>query len=491
MRTVLLVEHEKKVQDQVKRILRDQEIKVKNVSTLSGIKRCLVKDDPILVVFNPTIKDGKSLIGFFRSQELSIPVIVLADQSELNLVMENPIGFCGVLQKPVMEEALLLAAKNATTFKLLHEEKETLINELKKYKENLETDMLEKNESLDESLLNYYTVVEQTQEGVVIVQEGKIVFTNSRFARIIHYKLDDVLNKDISIFFPPEIEEQIRMAEKEGALKKETEYFESNILTKEGKIIPIDVNVQETTFNKKPSTIIFLEDITERKKLQTQLIHTSNLAAIGQIAIGLAHDINTPLANISLLSENIYSRTEDEFIQNKLDTMDKQVDIITSIIKNLLSVYRRSREMYSDLNINEVILDTLNITKDLMFHDLEIELQFDDDLPFVMGNPEQLGQVFLNLILNSDDSIKQSGLLVIKTRFDDQFIYIDFIDNGCGIPEDKIYSIFDPFYTTKKPNKGVGLGLSICQGIIHSHNGKIEVRSEVGEGTTFTVILRR
>jgi len=491
MRKVLLVEDDKKVQDQVRKTLKGIDIGLTVCSSITNFKKNMNNTDLLLIILNPDIKDGQKIMDVIEKKEPSTPVIIFADRSEVDVAFQNPVSIRGVLPIPLREETLCTVVNNAIMFKTLHKEKESLKKELEEFKNNLEANIEAKSDSLDETLLNYYTVVEQTQEGIVIVQDNQIIFTNSRFNRIIRYQAEEVLNRDVSLYFPPEIEELVRKMGKEPVLTQEPEYFESNILTKEGKIIPIDVNIQSTTFNGKPSTIIFLEDITERKKLQTQLIHTSNLAAIGQIAIGLAHDINTPLANISLLSENIYSRTDDVFIKNKLDTMDRQVDIITGIIKNLLSVYRRSREMYSDLNINEVVLDTLNITKDLMLHDLEIELHFDDDLPFVMGNPEQLGQVFLNLILNSDDCMENNGQLMIRTFFDPDYVYIDFADNGCGIPEDKIYSIFDPFYTTKKPNKGVGLGLSICQGIIHSHNGKIEVSSEVGKGTSFTVILRR
>jgi PAS domain S-box-containing protein len=493
MRHVLSIVDDKEVHDLIKTTLKDSDIQTKKSTSLDSVKKNLPSEDLALIFLDPRSKIATKCLELLRNSEYDIPVILIVDdaQAASEVSKDDPSSICAFLYKPLNPSVLITMLDNAQMFRNMQNERSGLIKELNEYRDDLEILMKEKSETLEESLLNYYTVVEQTQEGVVIVQKGKIVFINSRFSKIIHYPQDEVLGEKISLFFPPEIDELIKKMVKKGTLKKEPEYFESNILTKEGKIIPIEVNIKETTFNKKRSTIVFIEDITERKKLQTQLIHTSNLAAIGQIAIGLAHDINTPLANISLLSENVYSRTEDEFILRKLDTMDRQVDIITGIIKNLLSVYRRSREMYSDLNINEVILDTLNITKDLLLNDLEMELQFEDEIPFLMGNPEQLGQVFLNLIINSDDSMPENGSLLIKTHHDDDFVYIDFTDNGCGIPEDKLYSIFDPFYTTKKPNKGVGLGLSICQGIIHSHNGKIDVRSEVGKGTTFTVVLRR
>jgi len=167
------------------------------------------------------------------------------------------------------------------------------------------------------------------------------------------------------------------------------------------------------------------------------------------------------------------------------------VDIIANTIKNLVVFYRRSKDLHSDININEVVLDALGRAKDLLTHNLDVLLKLDDSLPIIQGNQEQMSQVFLNIILNADDAVMDEGTLVIRTSHDTNFVFVELSDNGCGIPEEKLPQIFDAFYTTKKPNKGVGLGLPICQGIVHAHLGKIGVRSELGKGTTFKITLKR
>lgn len=455
---------------------------IKTVTTTASLDKNLKPDlDLVIVELSCARKGWEDFRRSLSPIEGQVPVMVIGRPPE-----EPGMALIRSIDKPVDEKEFQNLYQQLMELGRISREKHALLEQIEGLCKELPSNKERGGQNED-----YHTMVEKTSEGVVVIQNGRIRYANNRFCGIIGSDREDVLNGKTEKFFPPEIEQEIITVARSEKNPVPPKQFESAIQEIDGKLIPVEVNIQETTFDKKPSVLVFISDITESKKLQSQIIQTSNLAAIGQIAIGLAHDINTPLANISLLTENVSSHTDDEFIQKKLDTISRQVDVITNIIKNLLSFYRRARDMYSDVNINEVVLDTLNISKDLMRNQLDIELVFEEDLPLIMGNPEQLSQVFLNMMINADDSISKDGQLIIKTYFDDEFVYVEFKDNGCGIPEDKIYSIFDPFYTTKQPNKGIGLGLSICHGIVQSHNGKIDVTSKVGKGTTFTILLRR
>ena len=491
MKRILIISRGKSILRSFRKSLGELGLKADLSSTSLEMKKRLGKADYEAIIIDAGLLGwaAKDIRALHERGRGSVPVLVLTDGVRPKLKGLKP-EWVSVISNsnPEVNQASTLKALVSKKAEL--DEKEALISKMQQHQEKLEGLIKEKSEMLEESLLNYYTVVEHIQDAVAIVQEGRIVFTNKKFCSMLGYCSEEILGHEAALFFPPEISEMYLRPSK-PLLKPDPRYQEAHVLTKSARLLPVEINVERTTYNKNPSTLIFIRDITERKDLQTKLIHTSNLAAIGQIAVGLAHDLNTPLANISLLTENVSSRTADEAILKKLATIHDQIDIITNTVKNLVVFYRRSKDLYSDININEVVLESLDRAKDFLTHHMAFELKLDDSMPTIQGSQEQLSQVFLNIILNADDAVGEDGELIIRTYFDRDHVLVELRDNGCGIQQDDIRKIYDPFYTTKKPNKGVGLGLSICQGIVHSHAGRIDVRSKVGKGTTFTITLKR
>ena len=230
----------------------------------------------------------------------------------------------------------------------------------------------------------------------------------------------------------------------------------------------------------------------ELTKSQTQLIQSEKLSAMGQMAGGLAHELNSPLAGLLPMLEKYKNEAEkDSRTYTELSLMHKACEYMAKIVRDFGVFSRESKGEFSELDLNTVIEDTLSFSKSRSKQkNIQIIKEYKDNICKVMGEKTSLQQVILNIMGNAVDAMTEGGIFTIKTgRLDDNKVYIEFIDNGSGINRENLGKIFDPFYTTKRPGKGTGLGLSISFGIIEKHGGEITVESEPGKGTKFTVLL--
>jgi two-component system NtrC family sensor kinase len=239
------------------------------------------------------------------------------------------------------------------------------------------------------------------------------------------------------------------------------------------------------------------EDVTEARDVQLRILQSEKLAAVGQLAAGVMHEINNPLATIGACVAAIQARSgavADDTVHEYLDIIDKEVLRCTHIVDGLLDFSRpKEGSPKKPLDINALVAHTLFLLKHHQrFNRVSVIRELDDDLPPVLANDEQMIQVLMALMLNGVDAVDDGGALTVRTqrnpaRADEVMIAI--IDTGHGIPASDLPKIFEPFYTTKPPGRGTGLGLSICYGIVEQHLGRIEVDSEPGMGSTFRVYL--
>lgn len=226
---------------------------------------------------------------------------------------------------------------------------------------------------------------------------------------------------------------------------------------------------------------------------RNRIMESERLALIGQLAAGVAHELNNPLQGIVAYSHLLLERTPCEDPRTgSLQKIVTQADRCTEIIRGLLDFSRQTKPKKMLSNVNHILLECLSLVeKQALFHNIEIEKDFVGSLPLVEVDPTQIQQVFMNMIINAADAMQGSGRLTLETRFDpvDKSVDVIITDTGHGIKEEDMPKLFDPFFTTKEVGHGTGLGLAISYGIIRAHNGTIFVESEVGKRTTFIISL--
>jgi PAS domain S-box-containing protein len=240
--------------------------------------------------------------------------------------------------------------------------------------------------------------------------------------------------------------------------------------------------------------IVSVRDITTEKKLEQQIIQSERLAAMGAMIGGVAHELNNPLTSILGVSELLQDSQTTDAARKQIAILQQQARRAAEIVHNLTYFSRPPSPGKTPVNIGEVVERTLNLhAYSLRKNSITVDFLREPGLPYVEGDPHQLMQVFLNLILNAEQAIREArdrGTLRIRLGNTGEAVWASFQDDGPGIPSDTLASIFDPFYTTKRPGRGTGLGLSICKSVMKEHNGTIEAANAPGGGAVFTVTLR-
>ncbi len=239
--------------------------------------------------------------------------------------------------------------------------------------------------------------------------------------------------------------------------------------------------------------VAFNEMIKELDTREAILIQTHKMRAVGTLTAGVAHELNNPLNNIMLtvhtLLEDYHDLSKEEQI-DMLKDVAAETDRSKKIIRNLLDFARESTSLMESLDLSEVLKGTLHLLENqIRLSGVTVDIQFADDLPRIHGDVQKLQQVFVNLLLNALDASSKGGSIQVIGCLGEKAdsVKVSVIDYGHGIPRHILSLIFDPFFTTKPKSKGTGLGLSVSQGIVAKHGGTIDVKSEEGSGSSFTV----
>jgi signal transduction histidine kinase len=233
----------------------------------------------------------------------------------------------------------------------------------------------------------------------------------------------------------------------------------------------------------------------ETQKMGQQLQLAGRLAAVGELAAGVAHELNNPLAAIQAFAQFLAdNQSLDESMKRDVQTIYKEAQRASRITGNLLSFARRHKPEKRLMSINEILERSLELhAYQMKVNNIEVVVDADPDLPMTMADTEQIHQVFVNLITNAEQAMTElhgQGTLHVKTEVVSDMIRATFTDDGPGIPKDDLKGVFDPFYTTKDVGKGTGLGLSICYGIVREHGGRLYATSTSGPGATFVVEIQ-
>jgi PAS domain S-box-containing protein len=245
--------------------------------------------------------------------------------------------------------------------------------------------------------------------------------------------------------------------------------------------------------NKLAGAIISVRDITREKKFEQQVVQSERLAAMGAMIGGVAHELNNPLTSILGVSDLLQDSQTTDSARKQVAILQQQARRAAEIVHNLTYFATPPTPGQTRVNLGEIVERTLNLhSYSLRKNNITVDFIREPGLPYVQGDPHQLMQIFLNLILNAEQAIREArekGTIRIRLGATGPMVWASFLDDGPGIPVEILASIFDPFYTTKRPGRGTGLGLSICKSVMKEHNGTVEASNAPGGGAVFTVTL--
>ena len=323
-------------------------------------------------------------------------------------------------------------------------------------------------------------------EGVLVIDsQDRILLANKALYKILHLNRKSINNKLLSEILPLDQYFDLHRAVKYGNNETNTLEFRYHVQDLEKIIYCIIVKMDGER------TLLTFSDVSREREEEEKLYLTDRLASIGEMAAGLAHELNNPLTGILTLSQLLVGSDIPEEQKEDLECIYSEAKRAAGIVKNVLLFARNKTDDTGRASVNEVIKDVLRLREyEERASNIRAVTELEENLPDIPIDKGQLQQVFLNMISNAEAAIKEAnrpGILTVTSQRVNNHVNILFSDNGCGIKKQIMPRIFDPFFTTKEVGKGTGLGLSICYSIIVKRGGIISVKSQVNEGSTFTI----
>jgi PAS domain S-box-containing protein len=359
-------------------------------------------------------------------------------------------------------------------------------------------------EALRQSEEKYRTILEEMDEGYYEVDvAGSYTFLNDVVCAMLGYTRKELMGMNYRIYTPEEdIRSVYKVYNEVYRTGKPRRWYPMVNIGKDGTRIFVENSILPI---RNPEGEIngfrgISRDVTERKRMEEERLQmeqkaqlASRLASVGEMASGIAHEINNPLTGVIGYAQLLLQEDLPENIRKDLETINDGAQRVANVIQRLLAFARQSKPQRTYVHINEVVATTLDLRGyHLETSNIKVAAQLAPDLPVTIADAGQLQQVFLNLIVNAETEMKLargSGKLSVKTQQTDNIIRISFKDDGPGIVEENLERIFDPFFTTRQVGQGTGLGLSVCYGIVSEHGGRIYAESKPGRGATFIVEL--
>jgi two-component system NtrC family sensor kinase len=347
-------------------------------------------------------------------------------------------------------------------------------------------------------------LIERSVDGIIVTNtKGDILILNKGAENILGYKAEEVIGKiNIQSIYPPgvakEVMEKLRSPDYGGVGKLTS--FPIFHRRKDGELIEGDLSASiiYDENGKEIASVGIFKDLRERlgierelQKTQQALLQSEKLAAMGRLTSQIAHELNNPIYGIMNTLELLKTEIPPESKRRKiLELALSETQRLAEMLRNMLSFSKPEEEKRRPVKLNELIDGILLVMeKQMRESNIKVETSFDDEIPEVMASTNQMRQVMLNILKNAKEAMPKGGTLTVRTSKEDKHALIHVQDTGVGIPEEIRNKIFEAFFTTKQKVKGVGLGLSVCYGIIKDHGGEIKVESEEGKGTTFTIRL--
>jgi len=377
---------------------------------------------------------------------------------------------------------------------------------LKQYTSQLEELVQQRTKDLAISEQKYRGLFDYASDGVAVYDSGGIIVNvNRKFCDLHGFPVESLIGTNIKLLdaSKDDAEKEVRIRR---ILNGESQIYETKHYRKDGATILFEVSAKALDIGGDVYIQAFHRDIADKKRLQEQLFQSQKMESIGMLAGGLAHDFNNVISAIVGHVELLHEHGNlDADARRKLSIIESSSRRASQMISKLLKFARKGTFEIQPVELNAVIRDTAELMgKTLSHRNVEVHLELDSTLPFIMGDANQMEQVVMNLMVNAADAMPEGGRVMVKTAAKDlgretllihplltpgTYVILTVMDSGSGISDDIREKIFDPFFTTKEQGKGTGLGLAMVYGIVKEHKGVVTVASQVGKGTTFEVYV--
>jgi len=375
--------------------------------------------------------------------------------------------------------------------------------QLEKYSTQLEELVQERTKELSISEKWHKSIFDNATDGVIVQdRNGTIINVNKKACEIHGFERDSLLGVNIELLEArgdkKEIDER-----RERILQGDSIIYETEHYRKEGGKVDLEVSAKAIEIEGDLFIQSFYRDITEKKRIQEQLMHSQKMESVGALAGGIAHNFNNILTTILGYSELLLEFSElDETSKLRVRNIESSARKAGIMVSKLLSFARRETHEIVPLNLHDVINDSVRLFEGVLDKRIGIKMELTSTLQNIEGDPNQIEQILMNLMVNARDAMPDGGLITIRTESTDvgkdryeaptyiipgKYIMLVVSDTGSGISKQIMSKIFDPFFTTKEKGKGTGLGLATVYGIVKDHKGYISVESEPGKGSTFSI----
>jgi PAS domain S-box-containing protein len=483
-------------------------------------------------------------------------VSILQNPEEIKTALA--IGLFGYILKPFDNQQVLITVANALRRQELEAKERRTRRDLEKEVftsrihlkqttheiEQARADLKASNRILHEQLIFMQTLLNAIPHPVFYKDlNGILMGCNNAFEQFVERERRDIVGRTAEDLAPPKTGPTIKETDAALLGREPKIAYEANMADGRGKMRNVLVTkaLYQDTEGKPAGIVGIMLDITERKQsesalrgMERELTQSQKMASIGQLAAGVAHEINNPTGFVSsnlktlgdyqqglkeliveyqalkaALKESAFAQGEAlAGLIEKIEALEAEMDLayiledvqsliaesregterIKRIVEDLKHFAHPGQDKVQETDINAGLASTLNIVNNELKYKATVIREF-GELPIISANPQQLNQVFANILVNGAQAIESQGQIRVQTRHADDWVEIVISDTGCGIPPENLASIFDPFFTTKEVGKGTGLGMNIAYNIVKKHKGEILVESKVGEGTTFTIRL--
>ncbi len=504
--TIVLIDDEADIRDVMTLSLQDSGYRVLSAPDgQSGIRLC-EDHNPQMVITDIRMPgmDGIQVLQVLKERLPDIEVIVATAFGEMDLAIRAlQLDASDFITKPIGDSALFLALSRA-------QQRYTSRKQIKDYTRLLETENARTTQELSATIAFQKNLIESSMDGILGCNEtGKVMIFNKAMERLLGYAKKDALDLGLDQVFPPE--ERIRfnsvLASEAYGGKNRLFLHETSLLTRTGSRIPVQISAAVLTVDKTISGLVcFIRDLRELRRLeqemsdQARILHQDKMMSLGRLAASVVHEINNPLAGIlnyiclmrRILDRGLLTADQQFKFKQHLELVESETRRCAQIVSGLLTFSRKSPPAFTQVQVDDLINRCILLSQHkIQLSRISKTVFIPPSLPPVPGDFNQLQQCLINLLFNAIDAMPGGGILEISAGADlsQKEVFIQVKDSGPGISPSDLPHIFEPFYTTKNEGYGVGLGLSTVYGIMERHHGSVQVESQVGKGTTFTLKL--